>query len=817
MSHTQYMDDDGINRVNVTKATPLPVATSNITGKFRVAFESPELPAFDVVAGTGDIVQVDGNALAASYVSISKSPWDAGNETSLTTLATFKMPVELAFGAHRSQATLGQEFSFELVDTGTPLPDVADIAIASITQTTTTLTIDTVADHGLVPGKSIGVRGCSNQLANYPALVVASIPSPRQITVTAGPGGTIPSQTITNPAGAKGFIYFRERLGRANDGMSQIFENASATNASFYIRSRSGDALTSGTGIGNHSMTVATTASVQQVAAAYTYSFAPSTEYRLNLQADRVQAMDSAVDATGQTTNRVLRTQVCPDPDSTYKFRIRSNNAKALTVINAKVVSVSKPGTTVGTFTTDRPHGLVTNDLITYYGNSNTGAAAFPNLTTATAVTVTGANTFTVAAIGTAATVTGYGGVIAKVEGGNLPSALGYNPITAINATLTTLTDGTRQLVLTGSGTWAGLVIGDYVNVEGVSNVTNGALLGVDAVYKVANLATTALTLVPVNAANAALLPADFTITNCGGAVIRRTCLRVSFVRIFDYERQRVEMLARPVSDVSGAAPVVIQGGTVTATGTLAATQSGAWNVALLAGTASVGNLGFIPATLVADVASAALTTTTTTAAITPTSGSAYQVNIPVTAVTGTNPTLDVRIEESDDAGTNWFTVYDFPRITATGIYRSPVLPLGSGTRIRYVQTVAGTTPSFTRSVNRIQSNVQAPATRQIVDRSIAPNTLNSVTQTLLARDAGNSTQLIVNMGAITTTAPAFQLEGSDDFGATWYAIGTPLTAVASSTVQVTVNSINAGAIRVRVSTAGVGATLGSVMIKAHD
>jgi hypothetical protein len=378
MSHTQYMDDDGINRVNVTKATPLPVATSNITGKFRVAFESPELPAFDVVAGTGDIVQVDGNALAASYVSISKSPWDAGNETSLTTLATFKMPVELAFGAHRSQATLGQEFSFELVDTGTPLPDVADIAIASITQTTTTLTIDTVADHGLVPGKSIGVRGCSNQLANYPALVVASIPSPRQITVTAGPGGTIPSQTITNPAGAKGFIYFRERLGRANDGMSQIFENASATNASFYIRSRSGDALTSGTGIGNHSMTVATTASVQQVAAAYTYSFAPSTEYRLNLQADRVQAMDSAVDATGQTTNRVLRTQVCPDPDSTYKFRIRSNNAKALTVINAKVVSVSKPGTTVGTFTTDRPHGLVTNDLITYYGNSNTGAAAFP-------------------------------------------------------------------------------------------------------------------------------------------------------------------------------------------------------------------------------------------------------------------------------------------------------------------------------------------------------------------------------------------------------------------------------------------------------
>lgn len=565
---TRFFESPNGKDVPVSYEKRMPVAPANITAKFRVAFETPELPAFEVATGAGDIVQTDGNAQAASYVSISKSPWDAGNETSLTTLATFGMPVELAYGASRSQATLGQEFSFELVDTGTPLPDVSDIAIDSITQTTTTLTINTVADHGLVPGKSIGVRDCSNQLANYPALVVATIPSPRQITCTAGPGGTIPSQTITNPAGAKGFIYFRERLGRANDGMSQIFENATATNASFYIRSRSGDALASGTATGNHSITVATTASVQQINAAYTYAFAPSSEYRLNLQADRVQATDSAIDALAQASSRVLRTQVCPDPDSTYKFRIRSTNNKALTVINAKVVSVVKTGTTTGTFTTDRPHGLVTNDLIAYYGNSNTAAAAFPNLTAATAVTVTGANTFT-AVIGTASTVTGYGGVIAKVEGGNLPSALGYNPITAINATLTTLTDGTRQLVLTGSGTWAGLVIGDYVNVEGVSNVTNGALLGVDAVYKVANLATSVLTLVPVNAENAALLPADFTVTNCGGAVIRRTCLRVSFVRIFDYERQRIEMLARPSGDLSAAAPVVLQGGTTAVTGTL--------------------------------------------------------------------------------------------------------------------------------------------------------------------------------------------------------------------------------------------------------
>jgi hypothetical protein len=88
-------------------------------------------------------------------------------------------------------------------------------------------------------------------------------------------------------------------------------------------------------------------------------------------------------------------------------------------------------------------------------------------------------------------------------------------------------------------------------------------------------------------------------------------------------------------------------------------------------GTITAANLN--TPTLVADVASAALTTTTTTATLTPAYGIAYEVNIPVTAVTGTNPTLDITIQESDNTGTNWYNVYDFPRITAVGIYRSPL------------------------------------------------------------------------------------------------------------------------------------------------
>jgi hypothetical protein len=229
--------------------------------------------------------------------------------------------------------------------------------------------------------------------------------------------------------------------------------------------------------------------------------------------------------------------------------------------------------------------------------------------------------------------------------------------------------------------------------------------------------------------------------------------------------------------------------------------------------TATVAGASLSAPVLVADVASAALTTTTTTAALTPSAGASYEVNIPVTAVTGTTPTLDVGIEESDDTGTNWFRVYDFPRITATGSYRSPRMPI-TGNRVRYVQTVTGTTPSFTRAINRLQISESVPCIRQRFDRSLASaQALNAVTPSLNVENCRN-VQLLITAGTITTTAPALQLEGSDDNGVTWYAIGAPLTAVASTTVRATTIDIHSQLIRARVSTAGVSATLTHVLIK---
>lgn len=558
------------------------VVSSNITTKFREAFEvySPASPSSPWVESkaSGDLILIDGNAMAASYLVISKSPWNAGTVSAVETKARFSMPIEVSLGLHMSQRVVGQEFSVELADDAT-IPVDGDIAISTMTHGNALLTITTATAHGLAPGKRFQIRDCADNRFNYPSLVVASIPTPTQFTATAGPSGNLPNITATVTGG---FVSPRPSLGYATNGTSMVFENATATNASFYIRSEAGDALPSGTALGNHSVTILTTASVQAVNTAYAYAFQPTDEYRLTLQADRVQWSNVAIDAVTQSASLVNRNQVVPDPSATYKLRIRASNAQDLSRPVGKIISAVKSGTTTATITLDRDHGLATGALVTVYGIRDQAAAAFPNIATATAITgVPAANQIQIV-IGTGTANTSYGGFVSVVNGGNLPSALGAVAQVAQSATLATLADGTRQLVLQGSANWAApaTTIGDYVEVIGVRDNTTGADLGVDGAWKIATVGASFLSLVPADPTMA--LPADFATINCGGGLIKRTDLRLSFIRIFDFERERVEMLPRPSGDIASATPVVVQG-----TPTVSFTQP-----ALVAGTALVGDVG---------------------------------------------------------------------------------------------------------------------------------------------------------------------------------------------------------------------------------
>jgi hypothetical protein len=185
-------------------------------------------------------------------------------------------------------------------------------------------------------------------------------------------------------------------------------------------------------------------------------------------------------------------------------------------------------------------------------------------------VTVLNDTQFTVV-WGTSGTSTSYGGFIAKVNAAcPVPGAV---TMAVQSAVKTTLADGQHQIVLVGSATWSGVSIGDYVNLIGVRDNATGASLGLDGAWKVANLSTTSLTL--VNIPGYSPVVPDLALVNCGGAVVRRTDLRVSYVRLLDFERQRVELLPRPSGDIAAAVPVnmlagIITSGTVAAAGTVA-------------------------------------------------------------------------------------------------------------------------------------------------------------------------------------------------------------------------------------------------------
>jgi hypothetical protein len=231
-------------------------------------------------------------------------------------------------------------------------------------------------------------------------------------------------------------------------------------------------------------------------------------------------------------------------------------------------------------------------------------------------------------------------------------------------------------------------------------------------------------------------------------------------------------------------------------------------------GTNTIGTATSATPLLVTDVASAAITSSSTTAAFTPSAGVAYTLQINVTSVSGTNPTLDFTIQESNDDGTNWYNVFTFARITTSGTYATPILPL-RGTRIRYVQTVGGSAPSFTRSINRVQTHISPPTSySQLWDRSLGLNSVGSTTPEVIARNSRSITA-VVSVGASTGTA-TLQVQGSDDNGVNWYAFDSFGFTVPANTVTVqSYQTATAGLIRLRTSTAATTATLNYAILKA--
>ncbi len=834
---TVLIDGNAMRVVDHTDGTVTlkSAGSGNITNKFREAFESyvPGVRWTQVLA-SGDIIQLDGNAAAASYLSISKDPLSTG-VSSITSVPVFGMPFEASLGLHMSQRTLGQEFSVEFVSDEPPLPAPADLAISAIQQAASVLTVTTTLPHGLRPGMRIGVRDCVDSRLNYPAMVVLATPTPSQFTANAGPAGALPS--VTAGPFASGFVFQRSALGLAPNGTSMIFENATVTNASFYVRSESGDALPSGTIAGNHATTILSTASVQAINAALTYAFQPTNEFRLSQMIDGIQWSDAAIDTLAVSNNRYKRTQVVPDIAHDYRLRIRATNNPSLTRPIAQIVSAAKTGTTTATITTDVPHGLTITDQINVYGIRD--GTNFPSLAVATAVaSIVSPTQFTVVQ-GGAVTATSFGGFVARVNGGQNQQGIVSNGI-ALSIARTA-----NVLTVTCAAAVGAVLIGDYVNLVGCRNNTDGASLGVDGAYRVRDIQTATVFLEPIGNTPTG---ADILSTNCGGHLIRRTCLRISFVRVLDFERERVDIMPRPAGDISAAASVNVQNvpavtvnsGTVT---TLSALTGGGVAEDAAAGANPVITGGVVrtaraPATLVAgdaarhtittegsmtvqpgpvvpiiEVGSAARTATGNSGLISVATGGGLSGLIAVTAASGTTPTLDVTLEESYDNGTTWQQVWAAPRIT--GISTVAIPPMLSAGLRRWVWTVGGTTPSFTFAITANAVPSPCPLLRQSFDRTagLLSGTLNNTSAALPI--AGCKALTAKVSLAAATTPGTYQIQVSDD-NAAWSNVGTATVGIANGVLTLIAPAgLTANFARVICTSAATGQTGNYVAINA--
>lgn len=92
--------------------------------------------------------------------------------------------------------------------------------------------------------------------------------------------------------------------------------------------------------------------------------------------------------------------------------------------------------------------------------------------------------------------------------------------------------------------------------------------------------------------------------------------------------------------------------------------------------------------------------------------------------------------------------------------------------------------------------------------------TTTATTGAALACDGATQAQLTLTLGT-ATTAPALQMQGSDD-GTNWYNLGVSLVGITSSTVTIQLDNILPKNLRWKVSTAGVSIGVGyKIILKA--
>jgi len=537
----QIWYDDGVYEESGAVVT-------NARQKFRDGFAlggtQPDPTIWDTIDDnpSANIIETGGNSSSSSYLRISLSPFHDDNMVSITSKKLFAMPFRVGYGISLSQRIVGVECGMEMVgvdengnvDNSTPIADKA-ITGATITIASNVGTV-TCTGHGLVGGDRIAIYGCEDPRMNVSPVVVTVVDADNFTVPITASNGTYSS--------LNGYIRVIDPFLYAKNGASYLTENATATNATVYNR-RNGSSFRA------LNSTIATTVASQANTSPFTDSFISAATQEIYSNLDEVSWRSVGFDGVATPSGLLKRTQGIPDNDVNYKMRVRIKNIKGLTKPIARITSISKGGTTTATVTTDVKHNLTTSDWIQIYGVRD--IANFPNLTAQTQVSsVIDDYNFTVVMTG-AVTANSAGGVVWKVQGSVLAPGVYAQNIQSISRT-------NNVLAVVGNTTWATPLPGETVHLYGL----DGSGAAYEGAYKVLKVSTSTLYLESVGD--------DFVSLDCGGSVIKRTDLRIHFVRVLDYTRLVTEIVGGRgnTTDINNAVPVAITG-----SATLAATVSG--------------------------------------------------------------------------------------------------------------------------------------------------------------------------------------------------------------------------------------------------
>jgi hypothetical protein len=793
--------------------------TQNFTRKLRDNFQNwPNSNWNRVSKASGDLILLDGNVAGCGYLVMSLDPLTAGTETFIESDPVYNMPIDLSVGIHTSQRTYGQELSVSVISNDAGSIQYTEVQILNIQQAATTLTINTSVAHGMRIGQRFGIYGVtSDSRLNYAGLVIASTPTSTQFTATAGPQGAIASLTVGPFSPASAYIYVRDSLHGATNGTSMILENATPSNASFYVKAEGGDSTPiAGIFAGNHSSSILTTTSTQVTASALSYAFRPTDQFMLALYADRLQWSDSAVDTLSQSLARATFSQVIPNPDNQYVIRLAVKNRKGLTIPVAKIVSAAKTGTTTATVITDVAHGLSTGDYINTYGARD--QTNFANLATATVVaSVINSTSFTVV-WGPAVTTTSYSGSVARVQGQQVLQG-------AVTQSIQSATIASSILTLVLSAAVTGVTFGDYVNIHGCRDNVAGADMGLDGTYRVRDLTGANLILEPIGNKTIAT---TLSTTNCGGTILKRTDLRISFVRLFDFERLRVELLSRPSGDAAIAAPVISQGGTIYTVNAVTSLSQIAASIPLMTVANGSANkaLGVSLTNALSNIDQSATAfagagrVNGTVVATANGGGAVISAEINVSALTLGTASSVIAILQESRGGTNFTDIWQSEPITTIGIISTPAIPV-AGRRRWCFHSVGGTSTTVTVTITALELFGQYPMVRSFRDvfsvtnplstvfnsatpvvTTFALATVNTVTSPWLIEGANALTYFITLTGAPTvTTQPVISVEFSMD-GTNWVTTSNTMTAAGNNTYTVSLQNQIWKFTRLKVTTA---------------